>query len=424
MTCCCDEMCWRREKVIAILLKLYTNRRVHEASQVLLPSFALRTFDCFYRSNCYTLLGSVSANDERNVPNFSGVFSFLQQGTSKKEKNVNNEMISQAELAENYPQPLSQLQRSRIEKQALNLMRQRKVLGQKISLLDSQLRGAEEALARARTRQSELATGIVASVVAGPVKRPREEGGSAGADESSSAAPPQRRVINLRKSAAFGALQSFLSSAVKESSEQLELIKRREDIAKQTQLAQLRTDIDDLDRTVESLEKQLASAREPYSKVDDQWRTFSSVLERLEAAESAYCSAFFLRAAGKDYDVFFTPAMHTEETKEIIAAQVEVALDEYLEYRSAVDPLLVELDEVVALPIYNSTNGGGAGHSVHTTNDFQASYSSTLGAEALLPLPAEHPLHAESEGTAARAAVEDVSTLLPKPFSELDDFED
>jgi hypothetical protein len=353
-------------------------------------------------------------------------------------------MTSHAELADNFPQPLSSAQRRRFELHTLGHMRQRKALGQQLALAERHLQALEESSRRIAAKTEDLIKESTAAHSDGaergtsgflPTKRPRQDDPSpsethvTSADVQNSATtqvvPPARRG-GLRRSAAFGALQTFLSAAIKDSADQLEVTRRREAIARDAQLAQLRVDAADVESKLRDAHAAVAAMRASWSMVDAQWQQASALLERLDEAETSYCSSFFLRAAGDDYDVFFCPAVHTEETRDLVSAQVELALDEYLPFRTEIDPVLMELDEAALAAEAADATAPGLNNAAGILGDVRGIQSfSSCG---LLPPPPqgpEPPLLSKPESM-EEAVVNAVlaAEQAPRPYTELDDFED
>lgn len=350
----------------------------------------------------------------------------------------------QADIAEDFPQPLTPTQRHAIERETLRLQRLRKRSSANAHDISTRLRLAQESAGQTRLKINALnnnANPPTAEVgawgeAAAAGKRPRDEAQgqcvSSDAAPQAPAPPPARKSMFRLKSAAFGAMQGFMSAASKEAMQSLDLVKTREAINKATQLAMLTRDLENAEREMESLHRQAGPAQERFSTLNTQWLRYSCVLEAIEEAESAYCAAFFLHATGgpvdeagnvvAPYDIFFCPAAHTDESKEIVLGQIDEALDAYLAFRALVDPLLLE---ITAREFHENNSKNSPGHAKQASSDDWAHAADSAlgsgGSVAVLPV----------QPHAALAFAEDVVGEAPPPqrlerpvASELDDFED
>jgi hypothetical protein len=342
------------------------------------------------------------------------------------------------------------------ERQLLGLVEAQRALASRLD----ELRGAQ--------RPAGAAVGASGSGL--PVKRPRTEEkqdgeaniivAAAPADDTLVGDAPPRR-LGLRRSAAFGAMQGFLSAAVRESAGHHDVLRQRDAAIREANIARVTAEAAELARQISLSEGRLQEAREALSQGDLGWLKVNELLARIEAEEALYCSAFFLQAAGADagaahqpFHIFFSPAVHTPETSDIVTSQIEQALDQYLPYRQSVDAMLAALEEEEAMAGSGRDGDGGAdeqqkkhreegshhareGSSLleppplpSTLSEWVPGGSAAAGVLKAPPLAPDEPNSTEgvaSSGDAPAAAPQaagGVAVAVERPYTELDDFED
>lgn len=216
-------------------------------------------------------------------------------------------------------------------------------------------------------------------------------GGDNGAG-SGDGAPPRRRGGLLLRSAAFSSMQRVLQTAKVQETEQnvSGLARQRDKIAKEVRLSLLKDDIKTQAALLEPLQQKNARAMELVKEAAATVQPLLSLLDEMWVMESRYPSLFAMKAKasstiineeeedreetscatrGADreeaahrsenavppfscrlpspepYEITFTPAFYTAEVEDIIRAQVEDVIDDYLSYRNRMDPLLYQLEQ-------------------------------------------------------------------------------
>ncbi|KAF8287956.1 hypothetical protein C4B63_48g31 [Trypanosoma cruzi] len=260
-------------------------------------------------------------------------------------------------LIDDYPEPLTGKQRELLHRHTATMVHRFEMLrkGARIiergyNSLQSLLSRLEEEKTRLRASLDELAkpaeTKILGTSHTEPTANPTEV----------KATPGSRRPGGLLRSAAFANMHSILNAAKREEQQQRSNVTlEREKIGKTTRLKIIEDDLAEqkqyLAPLAEKYQKSYALLEATKGKVLELLRLH----DEMQRMEVSYASRFFLRASGfhesegvkgtASYDVFFAPAKYTDEVQDMIREQVEEILNEYLAYRSRIDPVLESLAE-------------------------------------------------------------------------------
>lgn len=161
----------------------------------------------------------------------------------------------------------------------------------------------------------------------------------ADAHQPSDSSPARRPNVMIRRSAAFSMMQGLLTAAKRQrdTNDEEEVRKRRVEIEHRAKLQTTSADSNRVAAELAALEQIEADAQSAADAARQEAEKLALVVERMTRCELEYSTAFFLKASGNDYDVFFVPAVHSEETRLMLRTQIEEAFNAYQPFRKAAD---------------------------------------------------------------------------------------
>lgn len=172
--------------------------------------------------------------------------------------------------------------------------------------------------------------------------------------------PPAPAPSKRRGFGRLAMIQTALRDAQKEEKKREETTMARERITKEVRLHQVEKDLEEHRSHYEVLKKKHVRCAEVEKEVKSVLLSLLSIGEAMMIYEPLYCSSFFFHASGELPagldgtsneaqltlpNVPFKPAVYTPENETVLRSQIEDVLDDYVSYRSRIDPVLAKLDE-------------------------------------------------------------------------------
>ncbi|CAG9580678.1 conserved hypothetical protein [Leishmania major strain Friedlin] len=214
------------------------------------------------------------------------------------------------------------------------------------------------------------------------------EASAASATKEGATAPKRRPGGLLLRSSVFSGLQRVLQAAKTEQLDEKaeQLARQRERIARESRLHLVSQDLETQEALLMPLQSKYARAVALGAAAAEEVTPLLTLLEEMWRLEALYPSRFSMAARGTlqpllgndtyaegeadkaeeeavvstddgvgrraahsaaavPFLVPFTPAQYTADMEDLVRAQVEVVIDEYLAYRTRMDPVLYQLEQ-------------------------------------------------------------------------------
>ncbi|KAK7194704.1 hypothetical protein NESM_000389800 [Novymonas esmeraldas] len=310
-------------------------------------------------------------------------------------------------LLSDFPEPLTELQRRAVQRHVSRQVREYEQVRQQVAVVErgylallrlvKRLRREAEDVKASLAEASETAGSTPAPVDAAPsaavaTESPSGTAGHAASPAASSAtkesvAGPKRRLGGaLLRSSVFSGLQRVLQAAKTEQADEKveQLARQRERIARESRLRLVSEDLAVQEALLEPLQSKHARAASLGTAAAQAAAPWLTLLEDMWRLEAVYPARFSLLARGAleplmggssavgndaeeqeaegvavgareaatpaaGFAIPFTPAQYTADLEDVVRAQVEEVIDEYLAYRTRMDPVLYELEHAQQL---------------------------------------------------------------------------
>ena len=257
--------------------------------------------------------------------------------------------MQQADIAADFPHPLTDVQRRDLFHVAQSLTSGCEKLSKALGFIERDLSAAVLKHSNIEAELLQLLDVIPPSSIT--TKRERNEENSLPTIVVDAASSPPPSKSRLKKgSAMFTSLKGFLSNAQKDQEERQCFVSQRVAVQRANKRQSLQSELEFMAASVVTLKSRHSEVSSKLDVLQAQRPTVELILTCLEREEREYCLSFFLSAAGGDdeggspYNVYFCPAVHSEETKMMALCQVTEAATQYATFREIVDPILVKME--------------------------------------------------------------------------------
>lgn len=258
-------------------------------------------------------------------------------------------------LAEDYPEPLTESQRSAFQRYLFSQLNRYKQINKTFILIQKGRNSLEKITSRLESEKVYLTSSldkVAESPKAGASNPPLPRPSPVESSGSSAASSRGRR----RGFGRLAMIQNALHSAEEEEASRAEVAAQREKIAREIRLRQVEKDLEEHRPHFDLLQSKYTWCTEEVSKRKNFLTPLMSLYHEMLLYEPTYASAFFLRAVGgtaaengaaaaTSQEIPFQPAVMTTSTEAILRAQIEEVFNGYDEYRSRMDSVLAQLDE-------------------------------------------------------------------------------
>ncbi|CAM40654.1 conserved hypothetical protein [Leishmania braziliensis MHOM/BR/75/M2904] len=303
-------------------------------------------------------------------------------------------------LLADFPEPLTEPQRRAVQRYVSQKVREYEVVRYQVAVVEKGYLALLRLVKRLRREVAELTASLTegvntsdastptaaASVSISPAA-PTAATSAVSATKEGTTAAKRRSVGLLLRSSVFSSLQRVLQAAQTEQLDEKaeQLARQRERIARESRLHLVSQDLVSQEALLEPLQRKYARAVALGAAAAEEVTPLLTLLEDMWRLEALYPSRFSMVARGTlqlllgdgthegegnraeeevlvdpdddagrtaarsaaavSFLVPFTPAQYTPDIEDLVRAQVEVVIDEYLAYRTRMDPVLYQLEQ-------------------------------------------------------------------------------